>query len=467
MKTYFSLLTVLLLCACSSEAKVKTAKAISDQAVQITAAVLRNAEILKGFKVLVNQFELNAEKESSFMTEKGSKINIPAKAFRYQNGKPVEGKVKLTFQEYHTPGEIMASGIPMVYETPGGEKQQFESAGMFDIRAFQNGEELELADGKKIDIELATANKGTFNFYAFEDDKMNWKLKDTDCKPFANPEIAKQAEELKKIEENPAQKPKKPIAYKPSDKLFDIFVNLQKHPEFAAVNGVMCKYTGTDAKADPGNNPKVFDKSYELVSMYPLEGEALDYDLAFVKGKDTLNVQAAPVFQGKLMTRKEKEFAAKMQAFNEQLVKADKLKKQAKRETELLRKFAIDKMGIYNCDRQFKDADAIPLLASFDFGGKIKPEDEAYVNVFLVPSKKNVVIRYDQESFSAFAINPKENNRMVAILPDNTVFMLSDKDIRSLNINPGSNGKKVTFKMKPYPNKVTAPQKLDEILASL
>lgn len=410
---------------------------------------------------------LNTEEANLIETPKGSRIRIPASAFINKNGDEVVGKVTIQFSEYQTNGEIIASQIPMIYTNPSGEKEQFESAGMFEIRALQKGKELLLVPGKKIEVSLKSSNVGKFNFYAFDDQKKNWVLKDTDCLP-DNPKLTMdQKKLLDQFKISPPEKPRKPIAYKNGDELFDINVNPQNFPEFKSINGVMWKYLGEDDKKSPTKNPDWFKKKYKYVMMEELSGEDLAYNITFMSANDTLIFEAAPVFQGRLLTRKSDEYQSKIKDFNKQIAEAKKLREQQAREDKLLRTFKIDQLGIYNYDRQFKDEQVIPILASFEFGSGISADKNTYMHVYLIPAQKNVVIKYAQEQFHLFAINPQEDNKIIAISAENEMFYLSNNDIRKLKIDQSIANARYTFHLKHFEKKGNESKHIDELLSQL
>ena len=76
-------------------------------------------------------------------------------AFVNSRGEAVEGAIKLTYREVSDPVSMLASGIPMTYDS-AGVQTNFESAGMLELRAYQNGEALTLREDALVDIQLAT-----------------------------------------------------------------------------------------------------------------------------------------------------------------------------------------------------------------------------------------------------------------------------------------------------------------------
>jgi hypothetical protein len=105
----------------------------------------------------------------------GSVIHIPERAFETLDGKPVDGPVELRFREFHHAMDLFRSGIPMSYDS-AGQRRTFESAGMFELLAYRNGEPLKLAGGKRIDVDLISYNPSReFNTYYLDTNQRNWE----------------------------------------------------------------------------------------------------------------------------------------------------------------------------------------------------------------------------------------------------------------------------------------------------
>ena len=132
---------------------------------------------VKGIDVERTGYTINSGIDNVLIYPSGTRIFIPANCFRDQTGKPVTGSVRLSYREFRDPVDILVSGIPMKYDT-AGEVSHFESAGMFEISASQNKAPLELAPGKKIEMNFVSTSKDScYNFYAFNDSTGNWDYK--------------------------------------------------------------------------------------------------------------------------------------------------------------------------------------------------------------------------------------------------------------------------------------------------
>jgi hypothetical protein len=118
-------------------------------------------------------------KKAVFTTKKGSRITVPADAFTHTDGTLCNTPVDLRFIEFHNVKEIFLSGIPMQYDS-SGVRYTFESAGMFDIRAFRDSESLVLANGKGITVDLVSQQTDPFNFYYYDTVANQWEYMHTE-----------------------------------------------------------------------------------------------------------------------------------------------------------------------------------------------------------------------------------------------------------------------------------------------
>lgn len=125
-------------------------------------------------KLKQNSKSFNAEKDYSFEVESGSKISIPANVLVDENGNPVKGKVKLKYVEYRDPIDFILGGINMAYSNAQGNFI-FNSSGMFYINAQQNGKNVYIKDGGKINIDFAmTQDAPGTNFFKLDTLNNTW-----------------------------------------------------------------------------------------------------------------------------------------------------------------------------------------------------------------------------------------------------------------------------------------------------
>jgi hypothetical protein len=164
---------------------------------KLTAENIAQPEVytqLVGFKPIVNSldvkrkvFTIPTETPTKIEVNSGTIINIPVNAFVDANGNPIDGDVNVTYREIKTPIDMLMSGVPMAYDS-GGVTNQFVSAGNFEILAFSDGQPVNLAQGKKIDIDFVSADKNPgYNLYKLDATTKNWEyLNNADEKPTNN-----------------------------------------------------------------------------------------------------------------------------------------------------------------------------------------------------------------------------------------------------------------------------------------
>ena len=115
-----------------------------------TETVVEEAAFIKppfaGVDVPVHSFSFNPTVDNEVYTPTGTRIFIPKNAIVDQNGKPITKQAELVFKEYHDMADIIASGIPMTYDS-AGVKYVLESAGMVEIYAEQDGQPLKMEPG--------------------------------------------------------------------------------------------------------------------------------------------------------------------------------------------------------------------------------------------------------------------------------------------------------------------------------
>ncbi|MFN0033318.1 MAG: hypothetical protein ACKVOR_14240, partial [Flavobacteriales bacterium] len=100
-------------------------------------------------------YAVDCSKRTVIFTERSNtQIDIPANAFVDKQGNAVQGDVQVDYREFRDPVDFLFSGIPMSF---GDSTNQtfFRSAGMFEINASQNGNEVFLQDDKDITVNFA------------------------------------------------------------------------------------------------------------------------------------------------------------------------------------------------------------------------------------------------------------------------------------------------------------------------
>ncbi|MBK6521644.1 MAG: hypothetical protein IPG08_04560 [Sphingobacteriaceae bacterium] len=178
---------------------------LKDQNTKNTKSTKFINEPFEKIKVNNTSYKVDNSKGAEIKHPTGSKIKIPKSSFVNKAGEEIKGEVEILYREIHDQAEIIASGIPMRYDSAGKEFT-FESAGMFEITGSQNGEPVFIKHDKPLTVEFnSTQTEDRFNQYLLDTVAKNWTYIKRDNPVLSpqqqppNPAEAKQ--ELKKLEQ--------------------------------------------------------------------------------------------------------------------------------------------------------------------------------------------------------------------------------------------------------------------------
>lgn len=206
-------------------------------------------------------YKVKAEQGAEIKHSTQSKISIPKNAFVNKQGQDIVGDVEIQYREFHNQADIIASGIPMAYDS-AGIKSTLESAGMFDIKGFKDGEPIYINPKKIITVELASNNAtDKFNQYVLDTVAKNWvymkhdvlgtektiKTKEKEGTNFKTQQLQKQLDAIppkieaekvvytKKVNQLPkTTQPLKPVKSTEGRPKFELDVNYKEFPELEA-----------------------------------------------------------------------------------------------------------------------------------------------------------------------------------------------------------------------------------------
>jgi len=295
-------------------------------------------------KTFVSQ-KINANKGGVYTYENGSTVTVPEAAFTDRYGNLAVGDVEIRYKEYHDYVDFFLSGIPLEYDS-AGTKYFLESAGMVEIYAEQNGERLELAPGKTLDVELISTINMTpgaplpsFNVYSLDTEARNWVYEGVDQIELAEENATDLLTEEDNIQQERATKiaaierketqqlaeiersiPKPVVPFKPmkknnSDQAFNFDIeadNIDYGNEVptAAQEGVRSaardlaklkqEYSNTFWQVSPNNGPyekqAIRSITWDDMNMRHIKNQ--DYELTLIKGEQTMKITVNPVLNG-------------------------------------------------------------------------------------------------------------------------------------------------------------------------
>lgn len=404
---YLSILIIAGTLACTSTKSHDAAKPASKPVVSVI-------QPLPGCEIKPRLFTVSATAASTIELPNGGSIAFPDNAFTDAAGNPVKGTVTISWQEFHSLTDIMASGIPMVYDSAGVDNH-FVSGGMFTIDAAQNGHDVELAKGKEATVALATYDpKPAYNFYSLDESTGAWSYEKT---AVATP--------------NPKAAPETAAAEKPKSKSSDVFLDIElpvpadSFPELA----------GKDILGWQAEGAQLSKKVKQQLGARSWNGKLkahsqAGYTIELVSGKEVVSLTAAPVFM-------ETALAKTADVDKRNVAKWDNLLafQQQQKQASLIRTASIPGFGTYNWDYVHVRENPIEFIADIDV-----PEDHSLktAQIFQVCPEERSVINYSAGDLDKFSFDPTKSNCLVIIFPDQTIYTVSDKGFDAARSRRGS-----------------------------
>jgi hypothetical protein len=280
---------------------------------------------IKGVDVPYQEYVVEAGKGDTLIHPTGSIILFAPNAFVDEAGKPVTGNVQVKYREFRDPVDFFLSGIPMQYDS-AGTAYQFESSGMFDIRAFKDGKPVFVNQGSKPEIFLAsTSNSNKHSLYFLDTVQKKWLNKGgmliTERHQSNNKNQASTA-----VAQIDVAEPVKPLKADNKSPVLKIEIDPSSFREFAI-------YENLEFQVDESKTPfNVKDTLQEWNNLELLKGsENGSYMAKFSNAKKSVLYAVKPVFQGKDYSRAMEVFEKEYAVYKQQVqartakVKADRL----------------------------------------------------------------------------------------------------------------------------------------------
>ncbi len=254
-----------------------------------------------------DNFLVDNTKDTTIVYKTGSIIHVPANVFRGKDGKEPKGKVKVCYREFHDQVDFIFSGIPMDYDS-AGIKRPFESAGMFEVLAYENDSTpLVLKDGKTLSVNLLSHNdKNEFNVYYLDTVAKRWDFKEHETRLHKEnlDRLSKEKEAF--LAKHNLLDPGKLIVPKHANPVLNNFVidyDKEEFPELAVYDGVKFEVNVNEPNYNNEFTKTVWEDVF--ISRHP---DGKNYILTFKIKKQTSSIAATPVFD-------EKNFEAAMNEY--------------------------------------------------------------------------------------------------------------------------------------------------------
>lgn len=436
-KIWFYTSVLFALIACNSEKKV----AQSDFTNKINKPIPQFPESDFTFKV-------NNQKADTIEYSTGTRIIIPENTFVDEKGNAITDSVDITYNEYTSAGAIILSGIPM-YIKQGDSVINFQTGGMFTIKATKDGKIVFVKEGKTVTVDMKTNYKGEYDFWKLDTNSEEvWqKLKSSNMVLQENT-LHNKSEQL--------VKPTEPHKYdKNSDLAFDLGFNLKDFPELKSFKGLMWTYKGDMSRSQI---KEIFGRSYDETKLVAYNTDKLEYKLTLKSPLFKEELIISPVFSGQ-------NYKKALEAYNMQLKDYNKIvenTRYAESDMRMRRIFALNSMGTFNCDR-FYGPNTKNLLVTVKINDQKLQNEISKAHFYHVTGDQlNAFIPiYLSGEQTSFRFNKDEPNFVIAVFPNQSVAIFGQKMFEQSGIKQATNFDMILDVMD---KKLAKPGDLDKIL---
>lgn len=420
----------------------------------------------KSMNVASDIFSCSTFGDTTLVYQTGTIIHVPASAFVDETGQDINGPVEIKFREFHDPVDIMVSGIPMNYDS-AGIGFHLESAGMFEIKAYQNNKPLHLKAGKEISVNMVsrTNNEKDYNVYYLDTVKRKWNYvsENTAANNTCTPVFEINKEYAKKLKASEgSEAPLKPVfPEKANKKAYNFVIDFNKNefPELAAFKGL--KFEPLEGKKK--QHERLAEKTWEDVLIERgTDGE--NYIITFSTEKETQKIKVRPVIEGENYDALMKEYQNKQKQYDaflaarkrREMEKRDSLYRinriyqgivstnslnerfnnfidgsfiETSKDMLVYRTFAVNNLGIWNSDK--------PIL----FFSMEKRHSAKFVSqqnevlilkcAYILKRNINSVYRIEENNFTKFPFE-KEIDIIVGVGYDNEMYYIKDEDVKGM-----------------------------------
>jgi hypothetical protein len=430
----------------------------------------------------------------------GTKLFIPANAFIRGDNSLANGPFRISFREFHDQVDQLLSGIPMLYDS-AGTKMQFESAGMFDIRAYENDLPVFIKEGKELIVDMQSRNfDNNFNIYYLDTIQKRW-IYDKDNSENAILLTAGVDSMLHRKFQTGFESMVLPEKANPLLDNLVIDFDKEEFPELALFDNVKFQFTDKKGNAASSNN------TWDDVKITRQNNK--HYLVTFAKGKFKQSFVTTPVLDEKdfekvyteydhvrtiriskfkiitdslnsLRARYDAQHIQTLVNSNQRIndlihkgnfqeaannyIDAESLVLMSKQKGGLSRMIFVRRFGISNADRPFRFANAFSYAKRSNSLEKNEDLPKAYYysvknntkldveKAYMIKRNFNGTYTLDKKSISEFPVNEaKGSDILVVVTTKKEMLYIKDKEFKATNFS----GSEVIFKMHTISNAKT------------
>lgn len=371
--------------------------------------------------------EVDAQKGGRWVLDNGTVMTIPQGIFVDENGKKVKGKVTIQYREFHDAADIILSGIPMVYYD-NGKPEHFQTAGMTEIRGSQGESPVFIAEGKSIEVNMASfPEDDDYNFYFLDPEAREWK-------EIGKPELGPNKEKQRRVRMLPAKptKPRKPN--KAAGKNLDNAINLELEygdfPELKPFKNIVWEALDKDYFHA---NQWSLTRKWNDVRLEEIDAEASEYRLVFTNKKTTFKLDVTPMLDGKDYEKATAKFKKRMEKYEKLYAQREAEEARLAEQADFARTFNISGFGIFNCDRYYNLSQTVVLDAEVILPEGVYAQEQNLL-IYQITGENRAVITRTPKDMDKLRFLPTESNYLVSILGNNRIALFDHNDFKALNM---------------------------------
>lgn len=383
-----------------------------------------------------HEFE-TTDKEDTIYFSSGSSAIIPKEAFVDENGKPITGKVALSYRELNTNQEMIVAGVLK----ESSENTHFQSAGMIEIKGSKNGKPIYFNEGHEIQIQLHSVLDHDFvddNFLSYHFEDGNWNKNGADqIQKVALSENNTEFEEiLQQIRENEiASKPVEPI--QPGDvpssyQLFDFDVNRSDYSALSSLqDDVEFLVKKSDLEKDPFSEEwNQIDIRSEKENEFVIELSQID-DKGLISKTQYLTIYPYRAYSIAAQKTYEKNYASyvtNQQRWENKIQDlATAMFSEQVMEDQIVNHFSIDRFGLWNCAKEISPESMNDQIEAYMLSGQVFEPTRVYV----FNNQTSFYMSKESDLFSNHYRLADEHTRIMAMDEQGAMFLCDQKKTES------------------------------------
>lgn len=371
---------------------------------------------------------ISSDQDTTILLPTGTSLHIPAGAFAKNDGSLVSGTVEFRAREFHDAIDIFRAGIPMW--TDQQHQEYLRSAGMIELRARKDEQELKLADGKELDISLAGFRSSANYSLYYLDEGNGWGKTGS----FSTDSNRIKLNKIAMLDTLP-EKPEDPEGLE--DQTIDLITNLEENAYLKAFSGLKWRIRKKDLTNEIEEAMRVH---WDNVKIRVINKRKMKYELTFTaKLKDnaektynkTVKVIARPELSGKKLEQAKADFEKEMVAYEGLRKKWEEEQSRLAMECDLLNTFKANQLGIWNIDYLQKINNPEYVETDFDFEEELR-SDINKISIYMILQKNNSCVKLSPGQWRTIGFDPAENTRLIAVLPGETLAIVPEQVVQNI-----------------------------------